>query len=293
MPEDYPVTTEAEIVADLAVAAAQHQVLVPGDLYSVVTPADAVAKVVDLESYLPAPRRKRGSVTLHTEASFGAYVNAHKGPGTALYADPKGPVVVGVLNDHGAGDDGPGFGDHRVALKLRHTLAWDRWKERDGKLGTQTEFAELIEIGVGDIVDPDHATMMEIATSFQAKNNVVFTSALRLPSGAREFEYRDNIATSAGPSGAIAVPETFTLALQVFEEGPRYPIMARLRCRIAADRLTIGYVLDRPDDLVEHAFRVILAGDPNASAPGGIEGTTGLTAYRGVAPAALGAVAPR
>lgn len=263
---------ENEVVARLAAAAGQLRPVDAGtDVYSVLVPDGYEHVLVDTERWLPAPRRKTGSVILHTGDSFSAYVNAHKGPETALYADPRSTPahIVAVLNGHGSG---PGFGDHRATLALRHSPAWQRWVGRDNDRGSQTTFAEHLEVGAGEIVDPPAATMLELAETFHANTKVTFTSSHVLSSDQRALEYREQTEASAGRTGSITVPKSFTLALAVFEGDVRREILARLRFSTSGGQLKIGYSLDRPDELAEEAFDAIVAG---------VEEATTITAYRG------------
>lgn len=264
------VRTEAAAVAELALVAGDLQSLERGGCYSVVLPLGGSQRVLDLEPLGEAPRRKRGSPEMHTEASLSAYVKAHRVDGSALYADPATRTITAVLNGHGAE---PGFGDHRCVLRLRHSLAWDRWYAGHGKIGAQDTFADLVELGVDEIKTPAGGELLELIETFHATNNVSFTSSSRGHSGQRHFEYREDITATGGAAMTMEVPKEFLLALQVFEEGPRYDIVARLRFRLEANRLKIGFVLDRPEDLVQSAFAAVLAA---------VEAATETVAYRGV-----------
>jgi uncharacterized protein YfdQ (DUF2303 family) len=52
------------------------------------------------DKYAATPRRKKGTRTLASEASFIAYVNAHKTGATSIYADKDNTCFTAVLNDH-------------------------------------------------------------------------------------------------------------------------------------------------------------------------------------------------
>lgn len=261
--------SDAQEIVDVATRAAEPKPLDPTRIYSVITPG-GLHTVIDLASYLDAPRRKTGTVNLDTGDSLGQYVKAHAGPGTALFADMDAGNVTAVLNGHDT--DAPGWGDHRAVLRFRQTPAWERWRSNDRKMLSQVAFAEHIEDGLGEIVEPPGAEMLELAQSFQAATKVNFKSSRMLDSGQRQLDYEETIDARAGQKGNLVIPKAFTLALAPYEGCAPYKVVARLRFRIAEGTLTLGYVLDRPIDVLRSAF------DDEVVK---VETATGLTAYRG------------
>lgn len=234
----------------------------------------AAQHVVDLERFLPAPRRTRATVRHHTAASLSAYVNRHKAPAaTTLYANAERAVVHAVLNDSAL--DAPGWGDHRAVLELKTTDAWGRWKAGDGRLMNQQEFAEHIEAGLAEIVEPPSADMLELAQTFEATTGVNFRSATRLADGQRALLYEETVEARAGLKGSIEIPKEFRLAIEPYEGSGVAPVIARLRYRINGIALSIGYVLVRPADVLRVAFD---------EAVGEIEQATELQAFRGTPP---------
>lgn len=253
------------------------------------THADGVNLVqIDRERHKGAPDRKRGSITVHEHKSLARYVGVHEIVGhTALYADVRARSIVAVINGHGElaendtpGDEGAsaGWGDHRATLTLRHSPEWEAWKSKDGQWLKQAALAEHFQDNYVDITNPDHATMLELAQTFQATNSVDFKSAHRLKDGNTGLRYEETSDAKAGQKGDLEIPDEFTLVLRVFEGLEEVEVQARLRYRIREGELAIGYRLVRPEDHVRTAFDTLLAD---------VEDTTGLTAYRAVAPTAL------
>lgn len=213
-------------------------------------------EVLDLEVKLPRPRRKIAAVTLYTPASFSAYVDRHRGDGTTVWADVERSQMVAVIDDHE--QVGAGWGEHRALLALRHPPAWTKWMSRDGKLGSQAEFAEHIEDCLPEIVEPDGATMLELAQTFHATGQVNFRQHQRLATGAVQMTYEQTHEARAGERGQIEIPPRFVVALAPFEGIDSFRVEARLRYRINDGTLRIGYVLDRPEEVLRAAFAEIL-----------------------------------
>ena len=272
--------TEAAAVADLAHQAAEAEVLEAGEVVSIHVPAGATHIVEDLERFLPEPRRPRGTAQFHTAESFARYVNAHKQAETALYADVRDARVIAVFNDDNGAEGG--WRDWRGVLTLRRTEEWTAWVSRSGKLLTQVAFAELVEYRLIDLVDPAGADLLELAQTLQVNTAVNFRSSTRLRDGQVQLRYEETNEARAGTAGELTVPATFTLRLAPFEGFAAYDVTARLRYRVSGGDLSIGFVLDRPNDIVETAFVDVL---------GAVQSDTDIEPFHGT-PAGSPATSP-
>lgn len=253
---------ETAVVVATALQAAKPTVLAEDTSYAFVTGNGTVEIVHGQEPRL-APPRKLGTCRLLDATSFAVYYLKHYLPGQSeIYADPTAPTIVGVLNGNGPTGDADvedlGFGDHRVELTFRHTPAWKRWAALDSKLVPQTQFAEHLEASLPDVVEPDGAQLLELAQSFQAKTRVHFESAKDLGSGQRQLVYREEVQASAGVKGDITIPREFVIGIAPYEGAGLYRLTARLRYRINDGHLSIGYALDRPEDVLRAAFDDVL-----------------------------------
>jgi uncharacterized protein YfdQ (DUF2303 family) len=270
--------TENDSIIELAQSAGAESVFIDGSehLMEVVLPPGHVHQLIDLERFQPQPRRKTGRVELHDAASFGAYVRRHRVEATTtLYADHEHSTVVGVINDAGGSEDAPGWGDHRAMLKLRHTDPWLHWVSLDGKPLTQEQFAEHIEAGLQEIVEPEPAEMFTLAQTFQATMGAKFRQVGRLSDGKRALHFEEEIEAKAGEQGDLTIPKEFRLLVPVYENGQACDLVARLRFRIREAKLTLSYHLVRPDDVRKAAFNAAVTV---------IEQATEVTAFRGLPP---------
>lgn len=205
----------------------------------------------------PRPFAKRAERTFNDVRSFVEYVTTHAVAGeTAVFVTPTSSYsrasVEAVIDDHGK--DEAGWGDHRADLDLPTSRQLATWKGYDGKYLGQIEFGEFIEANLADIVEPDAATLLEIVTTLQSTNKVAFESAVRLDNGQVQVKYHEDVSATAGKAGELQIPQTFTIAVPVFEYGVRYAIKARLRYRVREAKLTLAYVLDRVADIERDAL---------------------------------------
>lgn len=243
-----PVTTEAEVVADLARAAGIPTPIADAVPSVLVVENHQKVEVVDPEQFAATPRRSKGIYRPADAASFTAYVLTHRDQeGTTIWIDQGGSRITAVLNDHG--EDSPGWGDHRAELQLQRTPEWMHWLARDGRLVGQEEFAEHIQDGIREIRTPEAAEMLEIAQSFQGKTKADWKQATRLDNGAVGISYTEEIEASAGRKGDLEIPQEIVLAVTPFVGETPFEVVARLRYKIREGNLSIGYKLERPHEV--------------------------------------------
>lgn len=239
---------------------------------------DEKVVVTDLESRLAAPFWPRGAATLHDWRHFADYVSRLAvADHTTVWAQPDRGLVTAVFDDH-ADADTAGWRSHTAVLALQPDPDWGAWLARDNYLGGQAEFAEQVEGLAHTVIEPDAATMLEIARTFDAKRSVAFKAGVRLDSGDVQLTYEETTRAKVGENGRLEVPAAFSILVAPYVGMDAVPLTARLRWRITEGELKIGYALLRPDralrdamtDLVEQitariASVPVYLGDPPAS----------------------------
>jgi uncharacterized protein YfdQ (DUF2303 family) len=247
-------------IIDLAVDSIDPVELDPSKLYHVTLPAGSRGEIVDLTDHLakhaPHPHRVTGTYTPHDVASFVAYVDEHQDPAhSTIWIDLLAARLVAVLNDHAS--TATGWGDHRAALQLQHTPEWKHWSGKDGQWLTQETFAEHIRDGIMEIVEPDGATMLEIAQTFEGKTKADWKSATRIDNGQVSFVYQEEIQAGAGRQGDLEIPSQLLLAIAPFYGEQPAPIAARFRYRIKEGTLSLGYKLEKPQEVLQRSVNAI------------------------------------
>lgn len=251
-------TDSVQAIATLAQQALKPQEVEPGGIYLVAT-ADGRVERVDLSGpeHTGEIARKTGRTVVRDAASFLTYWAKHHNDASEIYSDVEQLTVTAVLDAHAA--DTPGFGEHRLHLQLRRTKAWEEWTSLDGKLVDQDRFANFLEDHLPNLVEPDAATMLEIAQSIKATTKAEFQSSSRLQSGERKFAYVEDTKASAGAKGDLAIPEVFKIAVPPFEGADAYSMTARFKYRLEHSNLTLGFKLEQPEERAKAAFADVLA----------------------------------
>lgn len=255
-------TTPTEIGAALDAAQPGAQVVPhrgPDRLLLVATRPGHTTVEHDLERYLPAPARQRGTVRALTADGFvdAFQTRTEVDSPAAVYADVDTLELVAVLND----DQGAGTGwrDHRITYNERWAPEWRHWLGRQG-LGSQERFAETIDDGETEIREPSATQMLEIAETFHASTSAKFKQAGRQRDGRVQLAYEEEIEASAGDGGLVAIPETFTIEVRPFYGAQPRMVTCRLRFRLTKGELAIGYKIHRPDEIVRDAFLTDVVG---------------------------------
>lgn len=260
--ETQEATDDRDVVAALkAGTALARPIAVDGAALAFAVPDGYNVLVEDTEQFAAAPRRKRGTAHPATVTSLIEYVQRHETNATTVWVHPDNGDIVAILDDHEAVADGPanqaGFGGHRARLSLEPTPEWNYWIGADGKSFDQVGFAEHIEDGSQEVVEPSPVTLLEIASTFQAKRDVNFRSAVRLKDGVQQFQYDEEVTAGAGTGGTIEIPDTFKLGISPFTGEPKYAVTARLRYRLSGGKLSLSYKLERPHDVIRDALDTI------------------------------------
>lgn len=271
-----PDNTEARDIITTAQEAVAAEAIAPS-----VWLADSGRQIIDLYDTLvrrePTPPRKTGLYQFTDPAGLVNYLNKHATPDTEIYAAVSQGTITAVINAHETylSDGGQaGWGDHRAVLKLRSTQDWIDWVGGDRKWLKQDDFAEFVEAHLPNFLEPDGATVLELAQEFRARKSVRFDSSSRVKSGETRITWHEEIEAKAG-KGSIDIPDTIAIALQPYERGEVVGLTARLRYRINEGTLALGWVLDRPDDVLRAVFDNVVE---EVSTGSGIEVWHGVSA---------------
>jgi uncharacterized protein YfdQ (DUF2303 family) len=247
---------DEQAVIDVATRAAEPNVLDPEKPLGIVVPAGSELALPDLSAWRMWPSRKTGLYRPATVEAFSEYVGEHlDADASTIWVHPTSGRVVAILDDHHPED--AGWREWRVDLQLAHTAEWNYWIAQDRKMLSQVDFAEHIEGGLEEIAVPDGADLLEIAQTFQMTSGANFRSSVRLATGQQQFQYDEEGTATAGLTGQLKVPTQILLVIAPFFGEQPSRINARLRFRLNSGKLTLGYMLDRPEVIIRDALEKV------------------------------------
>lgn len=207
------------------------------------------------------PVHVQAAVTVTSAAAFLLYFNRFANPNSTILVDIEKAKIHGVIDYHIANTDNvlPQHGKHTVTYPCPLTPEAQKWFDKNKIQMNQTDFAQFIEDGLLEIMEPSGSEMLEIASTLQAKNQVNFRSGIRLDNGQAQMTYEESIQGSAGVSGNVNIPQKIALALRIFRgDDAAYRIEANFRYRIKEGKLTMWYELIRPHIAREDAVKQII-----------------------------------
>ena len=228
--------------------------LKPGTVYATLGD-DGGIQVVDTDGYAGRPRQFSFTAIVHDIASFVAYLDLRGVIGREdieVWADRESASVAAVL------DPAPGWRADQVLLLLPSSVEWAAWTRASGELFNQADFADFIEDQLSTIVEPDGATLLEIAQTMQGRTSAVWQSASWLANGARSFQWSEETEAKAGVKGTLEIPARFTLALRPYRFSTPTAVSAALRYRVTRGELKIGFKLLQEDQVIEKAFNSVV-----------------------------------
>jgi uncharacterized protein YfdQ (DUF2303 family) len=232
------------------------------DFISVFTHRDVTHQLIDPEELVAKhrrnPARARGTIQARTLDGVGQAIARHRTADSppVLYHDAETLQVTAVLNDHLGSvvpKGHPGWRDHRIHWTPTLTPEWKHWVDHQG-LHDQLTFAEILEDGEAEIVDPPVADMLEIVTTLHSTRNAKYRAAGRPTTGVTQFLYEEQTDTRAGEKGDLTIPDVFYVVVRPFFGADAYKVKARIRYRTSDGNLKIGYQLHRPSDVIRQAF---------------------------------------
>lgn len=212
-------------------------------------------KLESLEHLQPIPNRIRATVKAHTLDTFTAYFNRFKNARSVVFADQAAFTLTAVLDYHEE-EHKPRWGSHKVVYTAPRSEEWKRWTASDGKVMNQSDFVRFMEENRINIVEPDGATILEVAQTLEAKKNVHFKSGIRLADGNQQLIFTEE--TESQTKGNLKVPQKFILGIPVFFCGEPYKVEALLRYRIEEGRLRFCYDLHRREYIEQDAFAQVV-----------------------------------
>ncbi len=199
------------------------------------------------------PERIKANPTFQDATSFCDYLKDFRDPRLRVFADANRCVFFAVLDYHDP--DEPQFCQHTASWPMTLSPQWSTWIGQHDKLIPQEAFAEFLEDNIKDIIEPDPATILEVARDLSAHTEVTFESKIVSKSGTVQLRYSENLKTT----GAMEVPDKFTIKIPVFFGEPALEIECRLRFRISGGKLSFIFKLYRPVEVKMDAFKAAVA----------------------------------
>lgn len=200
------------------------------------------------EKWRDTPIRLQQKIQTYSIDSFLDYYNRHADEDSVIFVDTNQCIFTAILDYHFRDGHGTSarFGEHIAAYTCPQTEEWQSWITNNNDAMDQEQFALFIEERSREIIEPNAAQMLQIATTLKAKQGVKFKQSTRLDNGQTQFLYEEVIDGHAGHNGQLSIPEKIKIQLPIFKLGAQYKLEARFRYRITPSGLKMWYTLINP-----------------------------------------------
>lgn len=205
----------------------------------VLTPCGTEVK--DLEQFREFPVRRIATSTFFELDSFTRYVSQFKEDGTIIAVAPREAQVTAIIDYHTANENG--WKRHTASFTPTLTDEWRFWISMNKQPMNQRKFAELLEDGVRNIVNPAAATFLDVARTLEAKTSVNFKAGLRLQNGDHSLTFEETTVAKAGAKGDLEIPSQFTVSVRPYLGHKPVLLEARLRYKLSEGAITFTYEL--------------------------------------------------
>lgn len=217
-------------------------------------------KILDLENFMPRPARIRKAVNFIEVEGFLHYYDLFSKPhqprifsvsganGITFaavfdYDVPGSPVVDKENNATGQiTAPAPRWNSHIAFLDLKYSRDYQTLIDNADKWFEQEDFALFIEENTHLFVQPDGATMLEIAQEMKGTRTAKFQAGKRLANGQVSLEYIEEIDAKT-TRGDMQIPDKLNMFCPIFEGFKPQDIAAAFRYRLGQGEVSFSFRL--------------------------------------------------
>lgn len=251
--------SEAQKVQELVVDAIAAKTAALDDFsadrpFALVPAGYTVENLEEFANYIdgrqPSPRKVDKRIRFVDVTSFLQYFEAfrigHK-PQLFHKVNAEGMHIMGVFDyDEPQGGEAPGtivptgtkpkWGDNISYLKLAYSRDYTQLRASADKWFKQDEFALFVEENLHLFIQPDGATMFELAQHLKGHRNVEWESGKRLNNSSTQLSYLETLDATTVRGEPLVVPDYLLLRLPLYEGFSDADVKLAFRWRLTQDK---------------------------------------------------------
>jgi uncharacterized protein YfdQ (DUF2303 family) len=212
------------------------------------------------------PKNVKASPRLQTTASLIAYLRRFKNNHSVVFADIKTDTLVGIIDHHleaASEENTARLCEHVVTLALPKSEEWAKWIGANERLMSHTDFASFLEENAFDVVEPAGADLLELCRDLQVKQDMSFSSSIRMGDAVSISYSKDEDATT---KQNMTLPVSFTIRIPVYFGEAAVDLTCFMRRKISDGKLMLGYKIIRHEATRQKEFNRV-AMDVEIGAP--------------------------
>lgn len=253
-----------------------------------------LAEHLDVYRARPRFPTLRQTVAMRDLRSFIAYIRAFRadldiepetgdevgpiGVGRLVVYGTHAPIALQAVLDHAEDAISPTFNRSLATFEPILAETWKAWTAINGKELQQADLAEFLEDHIAEVAHiPDGtegeagawrqrqeaqfgvelatpSTLLQVAGHLQVNVGRSIVNRPSLADGQVHFEFKETHETATAGGVKVAVPKAFAINVPMHVNGAAYLILARLRYRMAGDKVVWKILLHRLDLVADTVF---------------------------------------
>lgn len=199
------------------------------------------------------PEQMAGTLTFLTAESMVAAHVLYANERTRMFADVENRKILAIydfLTANNESERQTGWSQFKGEIVFRNSRKLTEWSKLTEWMG-QSDFANFLEDHLEDVVEPNGADLLSIATDLEANSASSFKGKITLQNGDVRLDYQNDTQTS------VEVPKELILGIPLFEHGDKYKVKARLRFRVAGGGVAFRLLFTNLADAIDMEFERI------------------------------------
>ena len=212
-------------------------------------------KLEGLSRYMPRRVSQSNKYSFANLESFTRYVNEEKAENTRVFIDAEKAFAVIDHSDKST----PRLQEHRATLPFNYSEDYERIRAVNKQYIKQEDFAELCADLAHCIVDPEPATLLELAQDLRGTTNVKWRNGKKLQNGKISIEYVESEeVTKAGAKGDIEIPSALKISVPVYDcSKDKAALEAEFRYRVTPGGIFFALIIRGLEEIERQAVESI------------------------------------
>lgn len=187
-----------------------HQKVNPKTMDDAILLAGEASQVINLTQYMERPASTEQVVRFDDLRGFVQYVNEFKSPATACFVG-SGQITV-VFDYHT--ESSPDWLRHKAIYMYDQSERWRLWLSKNNQWLSQRDFADFLDSGLNEIIDPDQSEILNMVKNFRATIN--YEVDFEESSNGTSFNFKKVTKAGNTKKDSVIIPEIIKLNLQPF-----------------------------------------------------------------------------
>lgn len=183
----------------------------PFDTYIPAVIAGELAEIKSLEELGERPLRVRERRSFDDLRGFVAYVNDYKTDATRCFAGKSELRAHFDYHDK----DAPAWDAHQAYYQIQPSQRWREWEGAHNRWMSQRDFADFLDSGLNEIVEPAQADVLTLVKNFRATIN--HDVQLEETPGGSNLQYTRKLKSGSTKQENIDIPEHVIIEIQPYD----------------------------------------------------------------------------